>query len=82
MLTRWKKSNVGKIHMSKAAYLLPKNISADDANSRWEQSLALYLTFTEIWINNPKLAKQAGRRVKELVMPIAEVRQLHLHDLN
>ena len=68
--------------MSKATYLSPKNISAEDANCRWEQAIALYLTFTEIWINNPKLAKQAGRRVKELVMPIAEVQQLHLHDLN
>ena len=68
--------------MSEATNFTPRVISAEDANFRWEQALALYSTFTEIWINNPKLAKQAGRRVQELVMPLEEVQQRHLNDLN
>jgi len=68
--------------MSEATNFPPRVISAQDANFRWEQALALYSTFTEIWTNNPKLAKQAGRRVQELVMPLEEVQQRHLNDLN
>lgn len=56
-------------------------ISAHDADIRWKQSLALYSTFAEIWIKNPQLAKQAGRRVQELVMPLVEVQRRHLDDL-
>ena len=81
-MKRLKKSSVGKIHMSDATKLSPKIISAQDANLRWEQALALYSTFTEIWISNPQLAKQAGRRVQELMMPIDQVQQLHRNDLN
>ena len=56
-------------------------ISSHDANLRWQQSIELYSTFTEIWVQNPQLAKQAGRRVQEHVMPIAEVQQRHVNDL-
>ena len=68
--------------MSDALTLRRKVISAQDANLRWEQALALYTTFTEIWISNPQLAKQAGRRVQELMMPIDQVQQLHRNDLS
>jgi hypothetical protein len=77
-----KKSSVGKIRMSEVKNLSRKVISAQDANLRWEQALALYSTFTEIWISNPQLAKQAGRRVQELMMPIDQVQLLHRNDLN
>lgn len=60
----------------------PRFITAQDANLRWEQALALYTTFTEIWVSNPQLVKQAGRRVQELMMPIDQVQQLHRNDLN
>lgn len=56
-------------------------ISASDADTRWRQSLELYSTFAEIRINNPKIAKQAGQRVQELVMPVVEVQRRHLDDL-
>ena len=68
--------------MSEAANLRRTVISAQDANHRWEQALALYSTFTEIWVSNPQLAKQAGRRVEELMMPIDQVQHLHRNDLN
>jgi hypothetical protein len=68
--------------MSDALTIRRKVISEQDANLRWEQALALYTTFTEMWISNPQLAKQAGRRVQELMMPIDQVQQLHRNDLN
>ena len=68
--------------MSESKSLSPKVISAQDASFRWEQALALYSTFTEIWVSNPQLAKQAGRRVEELMMPIDQVQHLHRNDLN
>jgi hypothetical protein len=68
--------------MSEALTLPRKVISAQDANLRWEQALALYTTFTEIWNSNPQLAKQAGRRVQELMLPIDQVQHLHRNDLN
>ncbi len=66
-------SEVPKVHSSV--------ISSQVANLRWQQSIELYSTFTEIWIQNPQLAKQAGRRVQEHVMAIAEVQQRHANDL-
>jgi hypothetical protein len=67
--------------MSDVIKATSKLISAHDANLRWQQSLQLYSTFAEIWIQNPQLAKQAGRRVQELVMPLVDVQRLHLNDL-
>jgi hypothetical protein len=59
----------------------PRTISAEDAAERWEQSLALVTTFSQIWMANPVLAKQAGRKVEEFVMPLDEVRKRHAKDL-
>ena len=56
-------------------------INAVDAAKRWEQSLALVTTFTQIWMSNPLLAKQAGRKVEEFVMPLVEVQKRHANDL-
>ena len=67
--------------MSEVIKITSKFITAHDANVRWQQSLELYSTFAEIWVQNPQLAKQAGRRVQELVMPLADVQQLHKNDL-
>ncbi|MFN0041545.1 MAG: hypothetical protein ACKVP2_18690 [Burkholderiales bacterium] len=58
-----------------------RTINAVDAARRWEQSLALVTTFTQIWMSNPLLAKQAGRKVEEFVMPLFEVQKRHANDL-
>lgn len=58
-----------------------KTINAQDANARWEQSLELTTAFAQIWLANPQLAKQAGRRVEEFVMPLVEVQKRHINDL-
>jgi hypothetical protein len=67
--------------MSETQEMSSKNITAQEAAARWEQSLALVSTFTQIWLSNPKLARQAGRRVEEFVMPLIEVQRLHASDL-
>ena len=81
MLKRLKKSSEVKTPMSEVMKAPALVISSQDANLRWQQSIELYSTFTEIWIHNPQLAKQAGRRVQELVLSIAEVQQRHVNDL-
>ena len=67
--------------MSELVRTHSRTITAQDANIRWQQSLELYSTFAQIWIQNPQLAKQAGRRVEEFVMPLVEVQKRHLGDL-
>ncbi len=67
--------------MSDDSVAVSKIINAHDANQRWKQSLELSSTFAQIWMQNPHLAKQAGRRVEEFVMPLAEVQKRHLDDL-
>lgn len=47
--------------------------TAEQLQQRWEQSLAQFEMWTQIWRDNPVLAKQAGLRVEELLMPIAQV---------
>lgn len=59
----------------------PNNIDPQTAAIRWEQGLALTQVFTEIWLNDPMLAKKAGTRIQEFVMPRAEVQRRHLSDL-
>lgn len=58
-----------------------RTINAEDAAKRWEQSLSLATTFAQIWMSNPLLAKQAGRKVEEFVMPLVEVQKRHANDL-
>jgi hypothetical protein len=58
-----------------------KTIKAQEAAARWDQAFALFSTFTQVWLSNPKLAKQAGRRIEEFVMPLAEVQKRHADDL-
>jgi hypothetical protein len=47
--------------------------TAEQLQERWEQSLAQFEMWTQIWRDNQQLAKQAGKRVEELLMPIAQV---------
>ena len=42
-------------------------------NERWINSLAQFELWTGIWSANPQLAKSAGVRVEELMMPIEAV---------
>jgi hypothetical protein len=51
------------------------------AQARWEQALSLYETWTEIWLSNPLLAHQAGRRVEELISTLSEVQRRRAQDL-
>lgn len=48
--------------------------TAEQLQQRWEQSLSQFELWTQIWSDNPQLAKQAGRRVEELLMPLEQVR--------
>jgi hypothetical protein len=58
--------------MNDAFYQIPVP-SAEELDQRWQQSLAQFELWTQIWKDNPELAKQAGRRVQELMMPLADV---------
>jgi len=65
--------------MSDANQLHP--ISHEMAQARMQLSLALADFFTSVWSSNPSLARQAGRRVEEFMMPRDEVQRRHAHDL-
>ncbi len=52
--------------------------TAQQTEERWQQSLAQFELWTQIWRDNPELAKQAGKRVQELMMPLSEVQQRYL----
>ena len=43
-------------------------------HDRWLSILAQFDLWTQIWAANPELAKQAGSRVEELMMPIEAAR--------
>lgn len=57
-------------------------ITAEQAQARWEQALELFNTWTTVWADNPKFAKQAGARVEELMLPLAEVQLRHASKWN
>ena len=76
-----KKSSAARILMSDSPKSHSGAINAEDAAKRWEQSLSLVTTFAQIWMSNPLLAKQAGRKVEEFAMPLAEVQKRHANDL-
>jgi hypothetical protein len=40
---------------------------------RWEQFSAQFEMWTQIWRANPQLAKQSGKRVEEMMAPVAEI---------
>jgi hypothetical protein len=58
------------------------SIPRDMAQARMQQSLALADFFASVWSSNPKLARQAGRKVEEFMMTREEVRRRHAHDLD
>ena len=47
--------------------------NAEIMNERWNNALAQFELWTSIWSDNPQLAKNAGVRVEELMMPIEAV---------
>ena len=63
--------------MNDAHYGIPVP-TAQQIDERWQQSLAQFELWTQIWRDNPELAKQAGKRVQELMMPLSEVQQRYL----
>ena len=48
-------------------------LTADIVNERWICALAQFELWTSIWSDNPQLARNAGVRVEELMMPIEAV---------
>jgi hypothetical protein len=61
--------------------IAPQLILETLAHARWQQSLALYETWTEIWQSNPTLAQQAGARVNDLMSTLSEVQRRNAQDL-
>jgi hypothetical protein len=55
-------------------------ITAGMAAQRFAQGMGLLDIFTKIWIENPMLAKQAGRKVEEFILPLEEVQRRHTSD--
>jgi hypothetical protein len=60
--------------MNDAFYRIPVP-SAQELDQRWQQSLAQFELWTGIWKSNPELAKQAGSRVQELMLPLEDVQR-------
>ena len=59
----------------------PGAIPRDVAQQRLQQALALMEFFVAVWSSNPALARQAGRRVEEFMLPRDEVQRRHANDL-
>jgi hypothetical protein len=49
--------------------------SAEVLEMRWQQVLSQFELWTQIWAENPELAKKSGTRVEELMMPLDAVQQ-------
>lgn len=49
--------------------------TAEMVNERWMNALSQTELWTFIWLNSPQLAKNAGTRVEELMMPIEMVQR-------
>ena len=47
--------------------------TAESVSEPCSNALAQFELWTSIWLENPQLAKSAGVRVEELMMPIEEV---------
>jgi hypothetical protein len=56
-------------------YQTPDVQKAQMLEERWQQILAQFELWTQIWAANPELVKRSGSRVEELMMPIEAVRQ-------
>ena len=52
--------------------------TTDVVHERWVNALAQFELWASIWSENPQLAKSAGVRVEELMMPLDEVRLRNL----
>lgn len=62
-----------QIFTRQASTAVPAVPAAEVLQERWLNILAQFELWTQIWAANPELAKQAGTRVEELMMPIAAV---------
>jgi hypothetical protein len=47
--------------------------TVEQLQQRWEQFSAQFEMWTQIWRANPQLAKQSGKRVEEMMAPVAEI---------
>lgn len=56
--------------------------SADVVQERWLNALAQFELWTQIWADNPELAKKAGIRVEELMMPLSAVQPRYANYLS
>jgi hypothetical protein len=59
----------------------PVSIPREIAEARLAQALALADFMAAAWSANPRLARQAGRKAEEFMMPRDEVQRRHAHDL-
>lgn len=53
--------------------------TAEQLQQRWEQSLVQFEMWKQIWRDNPELARQAGKRVQELMLPLADIHSRYEH---
>jgi hypothetical protein len=44
-------------------------------DERWQKSLAMFEMWTQIWRDNPSVLAKAGKKVRELMMPLDAVQQ-------
>lgn len=51
---------------------LPSKAMLDE---RWQKSLAMFEMWTQIWSDNPSVLARANQKVRELMMPLEQVRQ-------
>lgn len=56
----------------------PGVASPEVIEERWLQSLALFELWTGIWADNPDIARRAGTRVEELMLPLEAVQKRYL----
>jgi hypothetical protein len=49
--------------------------SAEVVEARWQQSLALFELWTQLWAEQPSIAERAGVRVQELMSTIETVQR-------
>ncbi len=47
-------------------------------DERWQKSLAMFGMWTQIWRDNPSVLARASQKVRELMMPVEEVRRSKL----
>lgn len=59
----------------------PLSISEEQAAARYNQNLDLVELMTQIWLENPALLRQAGRKAQAFMLPLEQVQLRHANDL-